>query len=355
VNQLMAARYDAQLLSGTPAGDVVTAVGRVLAIQAQDRRGAQLAVRSRTQGITTADLDRALGAERSVVVSWLNRGTLHLVRSDDYWWLHALTAPTVRTLNARRLEQEGHTSASVATGTQIVVDALAADGPLPRDALRDRLDASGIRTEGQALIHLLLHLSLEGLVVRGPIVGNDQAYVLTRDWLGAPPRFDREQALRELARRYLAGHGPADDRDLAKWSGLPLRDARAGLRAIVDELTERPDGRLEPTGSRTVTRVPRPRLLGQFDPILHGWSSRAEIVGDHQGIVTVNGIFRAIALVGGMAEATWGLTTEALTVRPFAPLTAHQVRALRRDAADVLRFLRLGDRPFVIEEHLPIR
>ena len=42
--------------------------------------------------------------------------------------------------------------------------------------------------------------------------------------------MDRDSALAELARRFLAGHAPADERDLAKWAGLPLRDARAGLR-----------------------------------------------------------------------------------------------------------------------------
>ena len=52
----------------------------------------------------------------------------------------------------------------------------------------------------------------------------------------------RDRALAELARRYLAGHGPAADRDLAKWAQLPLRDARAGLEAVAPELNLRPDG-----------------------------------------------------------------------------------------------------------------
>ncbi|MDQ1430030.1 MAG: hypothetical protein QOF40_632 [Actinomycetota bacterium] len=338
------------MLTGTPARDPVTVVERLLAIQAQDLRGARLAVRARSRGLTTADLDQALGTDRAVVVTWLNRGTLHLVQREDYWWLHALTAPTIRTGNARRLEQEGHTPKSVARGTRVIVDALAADGPLSRDALAERLRAAGVRTEGQALIHLLLHVSLDGLVVRGPIVGDDQAYALTRDWLGPAPPVDRDRALAELARRYLAGHGPADDRDLAKWSGLPLRDARAGLRAIADEITERPDGRADRKGRRRVSRLPRPRLLGQFDPILHGWRSRAEIVGDHHGIVTVNGIFRPIALVDGVAAATWGLTARALTVRPFHALGGAETEALGRDGADVLRYLCLADRPVEFEE-----
>src|SRR6185437_13671382 len=55
-----------------------------------------------------------------------------------------------------------------------------------------------------------------------------------RDWLGGPPRplsaERRPAALAELARRYLAGHGPASAADLALWAGLPLRDGRADRR-----------------------------------------------------------------------------------------------------------------------------
>ena len=66
--------------------------------------------------------------------------------------------------------------------------ALAADGPLTRSQLRERVAAAGVRTEGQALVHILLLASIRGLVVRGPAAaGRDQAFALARDWLGAPP------------------------------------------------------------------------------------------------------------------------------------------------------------------------
>ena len=66
---------------------------RLLAVQGQDPRGVRLAIRARTPGLSSADVDRALTEERSVLITWLNRGTLHLVRSEDYPWLHALTTP----------------------------------------------------------------------------------------------------------------------------------------------------------------------------------------------------------------------------------------------------------------------
>ena len=84
-------------------GQVSPDGSRLLAVQGQDPRGFRLAVRARTRGLTAADVDRALTDDRSLVVTWLNRGTLHLVRSEDYPWLHALTAPPQATGIARRL------------------------------------------------------------------------------------------------------------------------------------------------------------------------------------------------------------------------------------------------------------
>jgi len=59
---------------------------------------------------------------------------------------------------------------------------------------------------------------------------------------------DRDTALSELARRFLAGHGPGDDRDLAKWAGITLGDARRGLRSVSAELEELPGGLVDLAG-----------------------------------------------------------------------------------------------------------
>jgi hypothetical protein len=330
------------MLSGTPARDPVAVTDRILAVQAQDLRGAQLAVRARTRGLSAADLRRAFG-DRSLVISWLNRGTLHLVRAEDYPWLHALTTPQLATANLRRLEQEGVSPDAAKRGVTVIERALRTEGPLTRRRLKERLDEAGVRTEGQALVHILVGATLRGIVVRGPMVGKDQAFVLARDWLGTPPRIDRDAALAELARRYLIGHAPADDRDLARWAGLPLRDARAGVRAIAGRLRERDDGLLEmKRRSAEVPPLPPPRLLGQYEPFLLGWVDREPVVGPHTDLVTSNGLFRPFALVRGRAVASWSYAGGEVELAPFAPLTPSVATALRRDAADVRRYLSNG-------------
>ena len=278
-DEILARRLTAQLLAGEPARDPVAVAERLLAIQAQDPRGARLAVRARTAGLSAADVDRALTEERSLLITWLNRGTLHLVRSEDYHWLHALTTPQILTGNAGRLAQEGVTPAAADRGVSTIGRALANDGPLTRLQLRERLDRAGVPTAGQALVHVLILASLRGLTVRGPMVGREQAYVLVRDWLGESRPVEREHALAELARRYLTGHGPADERDLVKWAGVTLRDARAGLGAIAGELEER-DGLLDLAARPGPAELPRPRLLGAYEPVLLGWRSREAILGE---------------------------------------------------------------------------
>ena len=334
-----ATRLSAQLLSGTPASTLEAVAKRLLAIQGQDPRGARLAIRARTEGLTAADVDRALTEDRSLLITWLNRGTLHLVRSEDYPWLEALTTPRLLTAVNRRLEQEGVTPGAADRGVKTIERSLIDEGPLTRDQIRDRLDSASVRTEGQALVHLLALACLRVRTVRGPMVDGKHAYVLARDWLGEPAPVDRGSALAELARRYLAGHGPADERDLAKWAGLPLRDARAGLGAIASELERIESGLVDLAGRAEPAELPPPRLLGAYDPLLHGWVSREPVLGEHRAVVTVNGLFRPFALVAGRAAGLWRLPRGKVELEPFGGLTEKDAAALEGDAADVERFL----------------
>jgi hypothetical protein len=350
VSALRALRATAQLLH-RPAGAGATGVVRaLLAVQAQDARAARLALRARSDGLTAAAVDGALGEERALVVGWLLRGTLHLVCTEDYAWLLGLTAPGGAAGGERRLRQEGVSANAAERAMTIVERALGADGPLTRAELAERLAAAGIRTAGQATPHLLGLAARRGVAVLGPVRDGERAFALARDWLGAPPALPlagerREAALAELARRYLAGHGPATPADLAGWAGLALRDARAGLHAIGRELAEVEDGlvdlaaRADPDPGALA-----PRLLGAFDPYLLGWTDRGLAVPARHAkrVHPGGGILRAVATAGGVAVGTWSARRRgdglAVEVEPFGRLGRDAAAALDREAADVARF-----------------
>ncbi len=337
-------RFRAQLLTGAPADHPVDVVERITAVQAQDRRAFRLAIRARTQGLTASDLDRCLTQERSLVVDWLNRGTLHLVRAEDHAWLHALTTPQLTVANERRLRQEGVSPWQAEHGIAVLERSLATHGPLTRAAARELLDSADVPTARQALVHVLFAASLRGVCVRGPVIDGDQAFVHRVDWLGPQAPVDLDQALGELARRFLAGHGPADERDLARWAGFPLGRARTAMRSSGAAVVEGSPGllALRSEHESDADDVPPPRLLGAFDPLLHGWVSRRPVLGPHEwGVVTTNGVFRPIALVDGRAVATWGLSAGRVTTTalPGERLDSEVTTRLEDEAVDVLRFL----------------
>ena len=327
---VLAERLRAQLLSGPPAADPVAVVEQLLAVQAQDAVAARLGIRVRSTGLTVADVDRAL-AERQLVVSWLNRGTLHLVRAEDFGWLHALTTPQLATGNRTRLRQEGVDEAQAERGVLVVRSELSL-GPRTRTQLREALAAAEVPVLGQATAHLLMLATLRGVCVRGPMVGREQAFVLLEEWLPDLRPATAEEALRQLGTRYLRGHGPATDRDLAKWAGIPLTAARRALR---DAPPPAPSG----------AGLPPPRLLGMFDEVLMGWASREPVLGDRSDVVTSNGMFRAVMLVDGRAAGTWSRPDGRVRLAAFEPLGEHVREALARDSLDVERFLQPSTQP----------
>ena len=359
--QLLVRRSASQMLDRRIGGGPEAAVRALLAVQAQDRSAWRLALRARVAGIAATDVNVALTEKRSLVVAWLNRGTLHLVCAEDYPWLRVLSAPTLVTGNARRLSQEGLSLDDVERGVATIERALTSEGPLVRSDLRDRLAGQGIRTDGQALVHLLFATVIRGIAVQGPMIGSQHAFVHAREWLGtaAEPLSpdDRDRALAELARRDLVGHGPATDADLAKWAGLPLREARVGLRTIGAELEDlggglvdlagRHDARLAAPGAAAAEPAQPlpPRLLPSWDPSLVGWAGREPIlrqIDEPRVIPPGGGLFRPFATVDGVAAATWGLRRlgERLEVRidPFRPLDSEAIEALQAEAQDVARF-----------------
>src|SRR3954468_11283446 len=106
--QLRARRAAAQGLHPVAGGPPEAVVGRLLAVQAQDLRAARLPLRARAPGSFGAgDVRAALGRDGGLVIAWLMRSTLHLVRREDHPWLLALTGSTQEAAARRRFAQLG--------------------------------------------------------------------------------------------------------------------------------------------------------------------------------------------------------------------------------------------------------
>jgi hypothetical protein len=341
-------RLGAQLLHQPQAFAAVDVVQRLSGVQAQVLSAAGLALRARTKGLTAQQVDRARTRDRSIVLTWAMRGTLHLIAAADYSWLIPLvTQPHVANAH-RRLKQEGVPAGQPEGAVRQIARMLKREGPLTRKEIAERLKRLGIHTAGQAIAHLVWLAAAEGLICYGPDRDGEHCFVRVDDWLGKSKPVERDRALANLAFRYLSAHAPAAPADLAFWSGIPMGDAQRAWKLI-------PVGVLEVETSRGrlwtlpyQNRQAPPglvRLLPAFDEYLLGWKDR-DVAVDPEHRTKVNrggGWLHPVVLVDGQVVATWSTKQSSRMLRidlaVFSTLTPEQKHGVEAEAEEIAAFL----------------
>jgi uncharacterized protein YcaQ len=331
---------------------VVSAAG---GLQAQDVPAAILGVRARATGNagpTAADVENALYTSHTIVHTWCMRSTLHFVSAADLAWMLPLLGPVFSASGARRNAQLGLDAAALRRGVQVIGETLAQRGPLTREDLSRELDAHGVATAGQALIHVIAQAALEGIVLVGAKQGGKLTYGLLEDWIGPLRPLERPSALAELARRYLNAYAPAALEDFAAWSGLKMGEARQGWEAIAGEVVAvQAAGRQawfpaerQAWLEEALPEGPQVRLLPYFDSYLLGYARR-ELVMDPQfkPAVFTGGVIQAVVLVDGRAAGTWRMTPRRkaleITAALFEEFSSAVKAALEQETQDIGRFL----------------
>ena len=315
--RLRRARLAAQRLTpATACTSAEQAARAVIGVQAQDLRAAALALRSRVPGLTR-------GAVRAAALlrTWTVRGTVHLIAASDRPWLHALLAARNARMFGARFERFGIVEEINAMRGDVVE--LCAEPPRDRASLLRALVERGHPSLEQGPINTFVPwLSAQGLIVTD-IDGLLHA-------ADPPPTVDHDEALAILGARYRAGYGPCDATDLAKWSSLPITQARRALDAA------RP---LSEADAWPIDDPPRCLLLAAFDTLMLGYRTREPFVAaehDHH-VLKGGGILKAVALSDGAATGIWsiaeGRPEPSWFDRP-APTAA-----LASEAADIERFL----------------
>ncbi|MFI6981025.1 winged helix DNA-binding domain-containing protein [Embleya sp. NPDC050154] len=341
------------LAEGVREDSVEAVVRRVLAIQAQDATAADLGIRVRGRGIGARDVRAAYENERSVVRTWLMRGTLHTVAAEDVRRLLRLLAPRLLDGTGRRYRELGLDEGLRERADRLIRDALTTHGPLTRQELTDRLGTLGVPPEGQASFHLIRHAALTGIVCHGPEHAGEATYALLDDWVPAQPDDsggESESDLAELALRYLKSHGPVDTEDFATWSGLPITWARKAWKALAwsGAITDDgvPTGSVDPAADSAArsSEAPDVRMLPAYDGYLVGYRTRESAVPaayEHR-VRPGGGLIRPTITVDGLAVATWtrlagGRTVE---VSAFEPLSAVVEAGIEAERSEVVGFLR---------------
>jgi hypothetical protein len=320
----------------------VDATAITTAIQAQDNFAARLGLRARAPALTEAEVLHALDVERSIVRTWLMRGTIHLVTASDLRWLVTLIGPSIERKFRTRWSQLGLTDDVLERSVAVLPELLAA-GPLTRREIRNGLETRGITLDSpdpQAATHAVVYASAIGLICRGPDRGRESTFVLVDDWLPHSPAGPAgDEALAELARRYFAAYSPATTADFAAWSGLGARQA---ITLIRDELTEVTiDGRAA-YRLGDVAPAQGVRLAPAFDNYVLGHRERSAII-DAQFVPQIyeGGMIHPSVLRDGRVIGRWYLdrTRGQVTFMPFDAWPRTVESAVADEVADVGRYL----------------
>jgi hypothetical protein len=320
-----------------------------LAMQAQDWRASCWAIGSRLDGDATLAHVHAAYDEGAIVRSWPMRGTVHAMPARDLPWLLELAGTRALRGVQRRWELLGIDEAMLERARDVAVELLRGGGRATRAQLAAAIEQAGIDLASQRAYHTVWYLATTGTLVLGPVLEGEQQLVLLDEWIPDPRRLDRDDALAELARRYLRSHAPATAQDLQWWTGLTLTDCRAALAACADTHVAigGPDGseqwvaredlgedgvpREADAGASTASTL----ALAAFDEHLLGYKVRDDVLDPaHAAKVDPgrNGVFRWTIVERGRVVATWSRTRRARHVKvelaPFeARLGAARLRA----------------------------
>jgi hypothetical protein len=353
--QVHAFRLQRHHLAGrAPKKDLANVVGDIVGAQAQVMSAAELQIAVRVD-CTVQDVRKALWIDRTLVKTWLMRGTLHLTRAADL--------PVYTAAMSKRWIRISNTWLNFwkVTEPEIweLVDRMGAalnGEPMTREELIAIVGKGKTKELNEALRSgwggMLKPAARNGSLCFGPSRGQSVTFVSPRKWLPRWHDVDPEIAIVEAARRYLRAYGPATKEDFARWWGAWPGVGKAAWAGLAPDLVEVSlEGRKLQALKVDVeamqnARIEQPvQLLPLFDPYLMGYANRDHLFDKiHASKVSrIAGWISAVVLVNGRVEGTWTHSVNKGTVHvdvvPFKPLTAAVTTEVRKRATEIAKAL----------------
>jgi hypothetical protein len=328
----------------------VRVTSEVCGLHAQLASSAELSLWARVEGLTRDDVRSALEDERTLVKTWMMRGTLHLLAAEDLPLYVGMLGPDWSDPGGAWLRGFGVTREQYVAIVDGVPRVLGAR-PKTREELAE---VAGPQVKEKVLSgwgSLLKPSARRGDLAFGPNRGRNVTFVRPDRWLGGLRRVAADEARREVVRRYLRAYGPSTAEELGTWLGR-----RVGLKRLLgeieDELAEvdvagapawvlRDDLRVLGAAGKPKTV----RLLPAFDPYVVGFRPRGIFVDEAHvtRIFRPQAWFSPVLLVDGRAAGIWKheRRRQALEVRvePFGKITAATKRAITDEVERLAEFL----------------
>lgn len=281
----------------------------------------------------------------SVVRTHVLRTTWHTVPVGDLRMMLAATADRVHQVLASMTRNGGLAEDLLARCDQILAEATAGGRHLAREEAVEALVEAGVPApSNQQMIYILMHAELEAAICSGTPRGRQQTYANFDERVPAG-NIEREDALRELARRFFVSRGPATLKDFTRWGSLKVADAKKAI-ADLDLRAALIDGRV----CYFESEPPGPREGGPRVDFVQGWDEMLCSYTDSRDWVLHPSVpradfpdrprFNSAILLDGQLIGHWKATltkqrVEIATYR-LRGFTAAEIAAMRR-GADRLR------------------
>jgi len=356
----------------TPEDAADTLVG----LHGTDPTSVYLQARARVDNLTFGQLEDALYERRTLLKILGMRRTMFVVTHSVAATVDAATTRAIGARERRRLiemlRQAGIGGAdpeawlnAVEAETVAVLDELgeatAADLTKRVLGLREQITfGAGKRWQGQVGVstRLLFLLSCEGRLIRGrpkgTWVSSLYRWAPMDRWIpGGLPPVPKEDAQRDLVRRWLRSFGPGTEGDLAWWTGLTLGEVRRAIATLGADIgggvpaidVRLDDGAVGLALADDLERTPDPRpwiaLVPALDATTMGWTDRRFFLGDHgPRLFDRNGNAGPMVLVDGRVVGGWAQRADGHVVTSlFENPGAEPTRAIDAEAAAIEAWL----------------
>ena len=142
-------------------------------------------------------------------------------------------------------------------------------------------------------------------------------YALLDERAPSAKKFRHDEALAELTKRYFASRGPATVQDFVWWSGLTVKDAKAGIatlsRGFIHENIHGHDYIFPPTNPISNNKLQTTFLMPDYDEYGISYKNRnaiynpSNIKGER---LDGNTVFNHMIIIDGLIAGTWQKRTD---------------------------------------------
>lgn len=240
--QALAWRLHRQHLDRRAAPDAVLEIARDLCgLHAQVMSSAELTVWARTESLRRDAVSEALWRDRTLVKFWAMRGTLHLVRADEFGLFSGALSTYDHFLKPQWLRYFETSREELEALFAHVRDVLH-DRRLTREELALAVEAKASAPNlGEKLRtgwgSFLKPPSFRGDLCFAPNEGRNVTFTSPETWIGPFERDDPRASLRALFRSFIRTYGPVTRQAIARWwGGLSPAGAERVVRELGDEV-----------------------------------------------------------------------------------------------------------------------